>query len=237
MNQIISMIESSVEDEESKAKELKEDKEYVSSREMGIKRSIEKLESDTVVSKLLENKLSNIEKERMDIDKKIEECNNEVNNILEQIEEAEAKNLDSAKVLNELESMGEDVGEAKNIASERMTVLQKCREQLGKITEKLGVAFMESKSVQINAKHGSGEHQKISNKEMEDKSAGDTEKDANQQKIEEYNKMIDESVIKHGEMLKRAHYMSKEEKDMEHAIYTENAQRVKEEFAQQGRGK
>lgn len=208
MNQILSIIESSTEEQEKNVERLNEEKEQISSRETEIKNSIQQLENDIAVSGILEKKLSDIEDEKTAIKEQAEDFKYQINGILEQIDEVEAETKTSLEVLNTMESVGESVGEGKNIASDRMAVMNKCREHLSIIADKLETALPENNA---------GRHALESN--LPTKS------------VKEYNKMIDDSVAKHGEMLKNSHFMSKEEKDLEHARYAEAAEKAKKEYA------
>lgn len=208
MNQILSIIESSTEEQEKNVERLNEEKEQISSRETEIKNSIRQLENDIAVSGILEKKLADIEDEKTVIKEQAEEFKYQINGILEQIDEEEAETKTSLEVLTTLESTGEKIGEGKNIALDRMAVMNKCREHLSIIADKLETAL---------PGNNAGEHALESN--LPTKS------------VEEYNKMLDDSVAKHGEMLKNSHFMSKEEKDLEHAKYAEAAERAKKEYA------
>lgn len=232
MNQIISMIESSVEEQEKQAEKLHESRGQILSREKEIENSINQLESDIAVSRILENKLSDIQKEREGIDKEVEKFKSEMSCILEQIEEAETTSEGSADAVSELENLGEDVGDSKNIVSERRTILENCRERIGEMFHQLGEVFSGNKgNGGASARINSGEQTEISEQPMEKLEELGPEKSEEEQKIEKFNKMIDESVRKHGEMCKEAHVWSPYERHEEHGIYTENAKKAKEEFA------
>lgn len=233
VNQIISAMESSIEEREKQAEKLCEDKNQILEREIGIRNSIQKLENDIAVSRVLEKNLSDIENKKEDVSRKIEEFGNEMNNILNQIEDAEADTEDSESAISELESIGEDVGDSKEITLERRKILEKCREQIGQMLGKLG-----------NAVTGRSDSERKDFKTDNSIQAGRTEQrsDVQEQKgekgkqnIETFNKMIDESVKKHKEMSERTHYLPEEEKRKEHAAYAENAEKVKKEFAAQSR--
>lgn len=207
MNQILSIIESSTEEQEKNVERINEEKEQVIFRETEIKNSIQQLENDIAVSEILDKNLSDVENQKLRIKEKMEDFKYQLNGILERIDEVETEAKTSLEVLNALESVGEDVGEGKSIALDRMAVMDKCREQLSIIADKLETA--------LPGKNAGGHN-------LENSSLKSTE---------EYNKMIDDSVTKHGEMLKKNHSMSREEKDLEHAEYAEAAEKAKKEYA------
>lgn len=207
MNQILSIIESSTEEQEKNVERINEEKEQVILRETEIKNSIQQLENDIAVSEILEKNLSDVENQKLSIKKKTEDFKYQLNGILERIDEVETEAKTSLEALNALESVGEDVGEGKSIALDRMAVMDKCREQLAIIADRLETV--------LPGKNAGGHN-------LENSSSKSTE---------EYNKMIDESVTKHGEMLKNNHSMSREEKDLEHIRYAEAAEKAKKEYA------
>lgn len=233
VNQIISAMESSIEEQEKQAEKLCEDKEQILEREIGIRNSIQRLENDIVVSGVLEKNLSDIENKKEAVNRKIEEFGDEMNGILNQIEEAEADTEDSESAISELESIGEDVGDSKEITSERRKILEKCREQIGQMLGKLGNAFTGHSG---NEKTGISTDNSAHTERTELKSdIWEQGVEKGGQNIEKFNKMIDESVKKHKEMTERTHWLPQEEKRKEHEAYAANAERAKEEFAAQNR--
>ncbi len=233
MNQIISNIETMVNAQENRAEELCDEREQIVSREAEIKNAVQQLEDDIAVSGILRKNMSEAEMKKEDVSRKIEEFGREMNDVLSQIDEEESKAANSANTIHELESMGEQIGNSKSVLSERMYILKNCRERIGQMLSKLGDAFPGHKeSSQANVRDKASGEGRVSEQPMKNNVIQSREK-SGEQKISEFNKMIDESVRKHGEMLKRTHYLPKDEAGEEHASYSENANKAKEDFAAQ----
>lgn len=210
MNQILE-IELASEELEGRAEQLKENKDQLVSKEQMIQQVMDKLSVDVAIIEKLESNLSDIKEKDKEVDRKIEVCSSQIDEILSQIGATEGKYQSSMETIEMAEQMGCDVGNSKEIVIERLEVLNECRKQIDKIADRLE-SVSNKESVDINSV--------AMRKSMEPK---------------EYNAMMDKMVIAHGEAIKNVSYMSPEQQHEEHAEYTENVERAKKEYAEQYR--
>lgn len=212
MNQILE-IPSEIERVESDTEKLTENKEKLESNEQKIQDSISKLNGDVAIIEKIESNLRDVQEKRQEVDDKIQECSSQLSDILSKIDEAEDKYQSSMETVEMAEQMGCDVGDSKSKIEERLEILSECRKQISEIADKLEV---------ITSKENAG---RTINRSGNTKSMNP----------KEYNAMMDKAVIEHGEMMKKATYMSPEQRNEEHAQYAQNAEKAKQEYAEQYR--
>lgn len=212
MNQILE-IPSEIEQLEGESEKLTENKELLESNEQKIQNSINKLNGDVAIVERIEGNLSDVQEKKQEVDDKLQKCSSQISDILSQIDEAEDKYQSSMETIEMAEQLGCDVGDSKSKIEERLEILNECRKQISEIADKLEVVSSKEKAGRTINKNDN-------TKSMSPK---------------EYNAMLDKAVIEHGEMMKKATYMSSEQRNEEHARYVQSVEKTKQEYAEQYR--
>lgn len=139
---------SKIEEIESDVEETTEQLQEVHNRENKLQDAVEKLQQDIETSNILKEKKNERSEEKKELLERIDDYKSKVQELENQVNEAIEANEDSASILHSLELLGEEVQEGLEILADRQIVIEKCKEQLKEIMEKLNMAasFSESSS-------------------------------------------------------------------------------------------
>ena len=154
----ISKIESEIEEVEKDVEETTESLEEVQNREDQLKGAFEKLKGDIETSNILKERINEKEENKKELQEKIDSYKEQVKTLEQQINDVIEGNNESADVLHSLELLGEEVQEGLEILADRQLVIEKCKEELSDIMEKLNLAssFSESTSEESTNTSGGG---------------------------------------------------------------------------------
>lgn len=131
----INDIESNVELTESQIQDAKREKENLELRDQHFEKAIAQLEKDAeIAGKLTEKRLLN-EKQRENAERELTERKHSAESIKEQINERIEDTLHGMNVLMELQELGDNVDEAKEILENRLAVLEECKKRIETILE------------------------------------------------------------------------------------------------------
>lgn len=139
---------SKIEEIESDVEETTEHLQEVQKRENLLQDAVEKLQHDIETSDILREKKVEKTEEKKELLERIDEYKAKVQELESQINEAITANEDSKSILRSLELLGEEVQEGLDILADRQQMIEKCKEQLAEVMEKLNMAtsFSESSS-------------------------------------------------------------------------------------------
>lgn len=139
---------SKIEEIESDVEETTEQLQEVQNRENKLQEAVEQLQQDIETSNILKEKKIERSEEKKELSERIDDYKSKVQELENQVNEAIEANEDSASILHSLELLGEEVQEGLEILADRQLVIEKCKEQLAEIMEKLNMAasFSESSS-------------------------------------------------------------------------------------------
>lgn len=135
---------------EQETEALTEERESIVAREEHLKRSIAKLNEDVAIMGFLQNKAEDIQEEKLQRERDIQTCQDQVRSLESDVEELFDKLSDSNSVLKQLEALGEDVAEGLSILEERQKVLEECERRLLELSERLD---MQSHVVKDHSRH------------------------------------------------------------------------------------
>lgn len=139
---------SKIEEIESDVEETTEQLQEVQNRDNKLQEAVEQLQQDIETSNILKEKKIERSEEKKELSERIDDYKSKVQELENQVNEAIEANEDSASILHSLELLGEEVQEGLEILADRQLVIEKCKEQLAEIMEKLNMAasFSESSS-------------------------------------------------------------------------------------------
>lgn len=130
--------ESSFEDIESEAASLKERGDEIEQRESQLSDAIDKLESDTAITKSLEANERDLESQKEELESERTDTLASLNAISEMLEQLEEANNQSDASLDQLRELGEDVSDAESIIDARRRWLEECYARVEHLYEMLG---------------------------------------------------------------------------------------------------
>lgn len=142
----IGKIESRIEKQENKVEEIEQARESNEYRREIIEKGIAKVKDDKELLKVLEKNQKELEKEQKNLDKKVEKCVEELQDCADKIDKELAQISYERGTLNELEMMGEDVSEAKDILTNREDQLEEKKNDIKELAERLGATISDGRA-------------------------------------------------------------------------------------------
>lgn len=151
-------IESEIEEVERDVEETSESLEEVHNREEQLKGAVDKLRGDIETSNILKERIGEKEEYRRELQEKIDSYKEQVKILEKQINDAIESNNESAEILHSLELIGEEIQESLEILANRQLLIEKCKEELSDVMEKLNLAsaFNESTPMEESASISGG---------------------------------------------------------------------------------
>lgn len=151
----IGKIESKIEKQESKVEEIEQERESNEYRREIIEKGLAKVKDDKELLKALESNQKDVERVQKKLDKKVEKCVEELQECANKIDKEMTQISNERGTLSELELMGEDVSEAKDILTNRENQLEEKKNEIKELAERLGATISDN-----NAEGGSGSGKK-----------------------------------------------------------------------------
>ena len=131
------LFESGIEQIEKQVEEKLAEKSDAGQRHISLSEALAALSGDAKLESLLRHKLSDAESALDEVNEQIGHYRDVVRKISDELLQVHERNLHSREVLEQLESIGADVGDGFDVLHARQLHFDKCREQLLELCEKL----------------------------------------------------------------------------------------------------